>query len=153
MVKFLSYTPSEKRTSVRGATGPHFRTMRFTYFAGLLAVASAAKTSFVMPEDGTDIVETLRRVPDGWKETGVPSPNMKMRFRIAVRSVRLSIKHAHLGACIPPLCFEATRYGLRMGSKDRANIFRPIDLFLNEHSWRYPRQGLHVTASTSSVTS
>jgi len=65
--------------------------MKYALFAGLLAIAgvNAAKTSFVMPEDGSEPVEHLRRVPEGWNEIGAPSADLKMHFRVAVRSVRL----------------------------------------------------------------
>lgn len=63
--------------------------MKYALFAGLLAIAgvNGARTSFVMPEDGGEPVEHLRRVPDGWAEVGAPSADHKMNFRIAVRSV------------------------------------------------------------------
>jgi tripeptidyl-peptidase-1 len=64
--------------------------MKHTLFAGLLAVAgvNAHKTSFIMPESGSERVEHLRRVPEGWNEIGIPSQEAKMHFRVAVRSVR-----------------------------------------------------------------
>jgi tripeptidyl-peptidase-1 len=63
--------------------------MKYTLLAGLLAITGVigARNSFVMPEDGSEPVERLRRVPEGWNEIGAPSTDHKMRFRIAVRSV------------------------------------------------------------------
>jgi tripeptidyl-peptidase-1 len=63
--------------------------MKYTLFAGLLAITgvNGARNSFVMPEDGGEPVERLRRVPEGWNDIGAPSTDHKMRFRIAVRSV------------------------------------------------------------------
>lgn len=68
--------------------------MRYTLLASLLAVAgvSGSKTSFVLPEDGSERVEHLRRVPEGWNEVGAPSEDMKMHFRIAVRSVSVTVR-------------------------------------------------------------
>jgi tripeptidyl-peptidase-1 len=63
--------------------------MKYALFAGLLAIVgvNGAKTSFVMSEGG-EPVEHLRRVPEGWSDVGAPAADHKMRFRIAVRSVR-----------------------------------------------------------------
>lgn len=63
--------------------------MKSVLVASLLAFAGVQshKTSFVMPEDRTEPFEQLRRVPDGWKDVGAPAADMKMRFRVAVRSV------------------------------------------------------------------
>jgi tripeptidyl-peptidase-1 len=67
--------------------------MKYALFAGLLAIAgvNGAKTSFVMPEDGSEPVEHLRRVPDGWNDIGAPLAHHKMNFRVAVRSVSTPI--------------------------------------------------------------
>jgi len=66
--------------------------MKYAFIAGLLAVAgvNGARTSFVMPEDGGETVEHLRRVPEGWNNIGAPLADHKMLFRVAVRSVRVS---------------------------------------------------------------
>jgi tripeptidyl-peptidase-1 len=66
--------------------------MKYAFIASLLAVAgvNGARTSFVMPEDGGETVEHLRRVPEGWNDVGAPSADHKMHFRVALRSVRLS---------------------------------------------------------------
>lgn len=63
--------------------------MKYALFAGLLAIAgvNGARTSFVMPQDGDEPVEHLRRTPEGWNDIGAPSADHKMNFRIAVRSV------------------------------------------------------------------
>lgn len=63
--------------------------MKYTLLAGLLAVAgvNAHKSSFIMPDDGSERVEHLRSLPEGWNEVGAPSPEDKMHFRVAVRSV------------------------------------------------------------------
>lgn len=65
--------------------------MKYAFIAGLLAVAgvNGARTSFVMPENGGETVEHLRRVPEGWSDVGAPSADHKMHFRVAVRSVRI----------------------------------------------------------------
>lgn len=63
--------------------------MRYnTFVAGLLAVTggsivSAATTYHIESE----VVEQLHNVPEGWSEVGVPDPEQKLRFRIALRSV------------------------------------------------------------------
>jgi tripeptidyl-peptidase-1 len=66
--------------------------MKYAFVAGLLAIAgvNGVRTSFVMPEDGGEPVEHLRRVPEGWNDIGAPSANHKMNFRVAVRSVSKS---------------------------------------------------------------
>jgi hypothetical protein len=66
--------------------------MKNAFVAGLLAIAgvNGARSSFVMPEDGGETVEHLRRVPEGWNDIGAPSANHNMHFRVAVRSVSLN---------------------------------------------------------------
>jgi tripeptidyl-peptidase-1 len=63
--------------------------MKYVFVAGLLAIAgvNGARSSFVMPEDGGEPVEHLRRVPEGWNDIGAPSANHNMHFRVALRSV------------------------------------------------------------------
>jgi tripeptidyl-peptidase-1 len=79
--------------------------MKYAYFVSLLALtANAAKTSFVMPEDGS--VERLRSVPEGWNEIGAPSADLKMRFRVAVRSVCSPSRHAEIVACLSSQCLN-----------------------------------------------
>jgi hypothetical protein len=63
--------------------------MKYALFTGLLCIAgvNGARTSFVMPGDGGEPVEHLRRVPEGWSDIGAAPADHKMNFRIAVRSV------------------------------------------------------------------
>jgi tripeptidyl-peptidase-1 len=74
--------------------------MKYALLAGLLAIAgvNGAKTSFVMPEDGGEPVEHLRRVPEGWNDIGAAPAHHKMNFRVAVRSVSTPIRQISLGA-------------------------------------------------------
>lgn len=86
--------------------------MKYAFFTGLLAIAgvNGARTSFVMPEDGGEPVEHLRRVPDGWAEVGAPSADRKMNFRIAVRSVSRSYRRSQYrvdSARLPCRLFES----------------------------------------------
>jgi tripeptidyl-peptidase-1 len=74
--------------------------MKYALVAGLLAIAgvNGARTSFVMPQDGEEPVEHLRRVPQGWNDVGAPSADHNMHFRVAVRSV--SDDHTISGTCL-----------------------------------------------------
>jgi tripeptidyl-peptidase-1 len=60
-----------------------------TAFTGLLAISgvSARSTSRTSHIEGNEEVERLNAVPEGWSEIGVPAPERKLHFRIAVRSV------------------------------------------------------------------
>jgi len=65
--------------------------MRYTTaaFTGLLAISgvNAGSTSRTSHIEGNEVVERLNTVPEGWSEIGVPAPERKLHFRIAVRSV------------------------------------------------------------------
>lgn len=59
--------------------------MRYTLFTGLLALTGVNCRSTSHVED--ELVESLRGVPQGWKEVGAPAAERKLHFRIAVHSV------------------------------------------------------------------
>lgn len=63
--------------------------MKYAIFTGLLALAGANAKSTSHVEDV--LVENIHRVPQGWKEVGVPAQDRKLHFRIAVHSVRTII--------------------------------------------------------------
>ncbi|KAJ4360821.1 Tripeptidyl-peptidase sed2 [Didymosphaeria variabile] len=58
--------------------------MKYAVFTGLLALAGVHAKSTSHVEDV--LVENLHRVPQGWKEVGVPAQDRKLHFRIAVHS-------------------------------------------------------------------
>lgn len=62
--------------------------------AGLLAVTGGSAVSALSTYhiEG-EVVEQLHNVPEGWSEVGVPNPDQKLRFRIALRSVSNCFYH------------------------------------------------------------
>lgn len=98
--------------------------MKFTILTGLLAIAcvNGAKTSFIMPEDGGERVENLRRVPEGWSEIGTPSADFKMHFRIAVRSADRSLLERTLMEVSSP---SSPRYGQHLKRNELKDIIKP----------------------------
>lgn len=65
--------------------------MRYAVFTGLLAIAGV-HGRVVSHIEGSETVEYLRSVPQGWRDVGSPSENHKLHFRIAVRSVSTTSK-------------------------------------------------------------
>ena len=64
--------------------------MKYALFTGLLAIAGAncrVLSTAHHIEHGSETVEHLRRVPEGWRDIGAPEQDHKLHFRIAVRSV------------------------------------------------------------------
>lgn len=64
--------------------------MKYAIFTGLLAVAGAncrVLSNAHHIEDLSETVEDLRRAPEGWSDVGAPSQDLKLRFRIGLRSV------------------------------------------------------------------
>lgn len=115
--------------------------MRYALFAGLLAVArvSCRSTSNAYHmEHGSDAIEHLRRVPEGWNEIGTPSQDRKLHFRIAVRSVStrtLNLQISLLTRQENPDLFERTlmevstpshpRYGQHLKREELKNLIKP----------------------------
>ncbi|KAF2824812.1 subtilisin-like protein [Ophiobolus disseminans] len=98
--------------------------MKYTFLAGLLAIAgvNAGKTSFIMPEDGSEHVEYLRRVPEGWSEVGAPSADLKMHFRVAVRSADRSLLERTLMDISSP---SSPRYGQHLKRHELKDLIKP----------------------------
>jgi tripeptidyl-peptidase-1 len=96
--------------------------MRSIIFTGLLAIASAHKTSLVMPEGGSERVEHLRRVPEGWNEVGAPSKDHKMHFRIAVRSADHTLLERAIMDISSP---NSPRYGQHLKRKELKILVKP----------------------------
>ncbi|KAF2030683.1 subtilisin-like protein [Setomelanomma holmii] len=95
--------------------------MKYSLFAGLLAIvcANGAKTSFVLPEDGGEPVEHLRRVPEGWNEVGAPSENMKMHFRVAAD--RALLERTLMDVSSP----SSSRYGQHLTRSELKDLIKP----------------------------
>ncbi|KAH8719176.1 peptidase S8/S53 domain-containing protein [Phaeosphaeriaceae sp. PMI808] len=98
--------------------------MKYALFAGLLAATgvNCGTTSFVMPEDGSEPVEHLRRVPEGWGEIGAPSAEHKMHFRIAVRSADRALLERTLMEISSP---SSPRYGKHLKRHELKDIIKP----------------------------
>lgn len=68
--------------------------MKFALFTGLLVIVGVqgrVVQNTYHVQDGKEVVEHLRQVPEGWSDIGAPSVDHKLHFRIAVRSVSLHI--------------------------------------------------------------
>ncbi|KAH3908194.1 hypothetical protein HBI56_191470 [Parastagonospora nodorum] len=98
--------------------------MKYAFIAGLLAVAgvNGARTSFVMPEDGGETVEHLRRVPEGWSDVGAPSADHKMHFRVAVRSADSSLLERTLMDVSSP---SSPNYGQHLKRSELKDLIKP----------------------------
>jgi tripeptidyl-peptidase-1 len=69
--------------------------MKYTLFTSLLAVTGVncrVLSNAHHIEQGSETVEHLRRVPEGWRDIGAPAQDHKLHFRVAVRSVSTSRK-------------------------------------------------------------
>jgi len=55
--------------------------------AGFAALTSAAATSH--SSSGFQLFEKLRTAPTEWRKVGTPRSNMRMKFRVALKSVSL----------------------------------------------------------------
>tara|TARA_R110002003_G_scaffold20_2_gene1057 strand:- start:7900 stop:8298 length:399 start_codon:yes stop_codon:yes gene_type:complete len=132
--------------------------MKYILLAGLLAMAgvNCAKTSFVLPEDGSESVEHLRRVPQGWNEVGAPSENMMMHFRIAVRSVSVLDESTLDTQSFPLILLEQAKIRISLESRAMtayANAGRPTVLCWSESSWMFRHQAHHTMVNICSATS
>ncbi|KAF1833456.1 tripeptidyl-peptidase-like protein [Decorospora gaudefroyi] len=99
--------------------------MKFTLIAGLLAFAGVnAKSAFstVHIEGGSEVVENLRRVPEGWSEVGAPAPDQKLRFRIAVRSENPDLLERTLMEVSTP---SHPRYGQHLKRDELKDLIKP----------------------------
>lgn len=62
--------------------------MKYALFTSLLAVVGAHCRVLSHMEQDSKTIEVLRGIPEGWRDVGAPAQDHKLRFRIAVRSVR-----------------------------------------------------------------
>ena len=53
----------------------------------LVGLFSLARAVNCLQNSNLKVMESLRGVPDGWKETKAPDPNKRLHFRIAVTQV------------------------------------------------------------------
>ncbi|CAO2653241.1 Nn.00g026520.m01.CDS01 [Neocucurbitaria sp. VM-36] len=96
--------------------------MRYALFAGLLALAGVnCKTTYHI-EDGSETVEHLRRVPEGWNEIGAPSQDRKLHFRIAVRSENRDLFERTLLEVSTP---SHPRYGQHLKRDELKDLIKP----------------------------
>ncbi|KAF1842976.1 tripeptidyl-peptidase-like protein [Cucurbitaria berberidis CBS 394.84] len=99
--------------------------MRYALFTGLLAIAgvNCGTTSGVYHiEDGSETVEHLRRVPEGWNEVGAPSQDRKLHFRIAVRSENPDLFERTLMEVSTP---SHPRYGQHLERGELKDLIKP----------------------------
>ncbi|USP78331.1 Tripeptidyl-peptidase SED2 [Curvularia clavata] len=92
-------------------------------FAGLLAVTrgssvSASTTYHIESE----VVEQLHNVPEGWSEVGVPDPDQKLRFRIALRSADRELFERTLMEISSP---SHPRYGKHLKRDELKDLIKP----------------------------
>ncbi|KAI4629381.1 uncharacterized protein J4E87_003645 [Alternaria ethzedia] len=111
--------------------------MRYTTaaFTGLLAISgvNAGSTSRTSHIEGNEVVERLNTVPEGWSEIGVPAPERKLHFRIAVRSANPDLFERTLMEVSTP---SHPRYGQHLKRDELKDLIKPrADSTANVLNW------------------
>lgn len=71
--------------------------MKYSLFAGLLAITAVDCRVLLNAhhiEELGETVEDLRQVPQGWIDVGAPAMDLKLHFRVALRSVSTLLPHS-----------------------------------------------------------
>ncbi|KAJ4359194.1 Tripeptidyl-peptidase sed2 [Ascochyta clinopodiicola] len=96
--------------------------MKYSFIAGLLAVAGANCKPTSHIENDAVPVEDLRAVPEGWTAIGTPAGHRKLPFRIAVRSADNNILERTLMEVSDP---NHVRYGQHLKRDELRDLIKP----------------------------